>query len=86
MLLGISFYYFFSSTVHPWYVATPLLLCIFTNYRFPVFWSFVVILSYHAYSNETWNENLQIVAIQYILLFSYITYEIKKHIVKKTIL
>jgi hypothetical protein len=83
MLLGISFYYFFSSTVHPWYIATPLLLCIFTNFRFPVFWTFIVILSYHAYSNAIWNENLQIVAIQYILLFSYIIYEIKKHIVKK---
>jgi len=86
MLFGISFYYFFSSTVHPWYVATPLLLCIFTKYKFPVFWSFVVILSYHAYSNSTWNENLLLVAFQYILLFSYIIYEIKKHIVKKTII
>ncbi|WP_445747653.1 mannosyltransferase [Polaribacter sp.] len=86
MLFGISFYYFFSSTVHPWYVATPLLLCIFTKYKFPVFWSFVVILSYHAYSNSTWNENLFLIAFQYILLFSYIIYEIKKHIVKKTII
>ncbi len=85
MLFGISFYYFFSSTVHPWYVATPLLLCIFTKYTFPIFWSFVVILSYHTYSSLTWNENLFLVAFQYILLFSYIIYEIKKHIVKKTI-
>jgi hypothetical protein len=85
MLFGISFYYFFSSTVHPWYVATPLLLCIFTKYKFPVFWSFIVILSYHAYSNSTWNENLFLVAFQYILLFSYIIYEIKKYIVKNTI-
>lgn len=86
MLLGISFYYFFSSTVHPWYVATPLLLSIFTKYRFPIFWSFVVILSYHAYASSDWKENLILVAFQYILLFSYIMYEFKKHIIKKTIL
>ncbi|MDP5094031.1 MAG: mannosyltransferase [Polaribacter sp.] len=85
MLLGINFYYFLSSTVHPWYIATPLLLCIFTKYRFPIFWSFIVILSYHAYASSSWNENLFLVAFQYILLFSYIIYEIKKHIVKKTI-
>lgn len=85
MLFGISFYYFLSSTVHPWYLATPLLLCIFTKYRFPVFWSFLVILSYQAYANLPWKENLFLVALQYILLFSYIIYEIKKHIVKKTI-
>ena len=80
MLFSISFYYFFSSTVHPWYVATPLLLCIFTKYRFPIYWSFVVILSYHAYANSSWNENLFLVAFQYILLFSYIIYDSKKTI------
>jgi alpha-1,6-mannosyltransferase len=81
MLFSISFYYFFSSTVHPWYLATPLLLCIFTKYRFPIYWSFVVILSYHAYANSTWTENLFLVAIQYILLFSYIIYDSKKQFV-----
>ena len=81
MLFSISFYYFFSSTVHPWYVATPLLLCIFTKYRFPIYWSFVVILSYHAYSNSTWNENLFLVAFQYILLFFFIIYDSKKQFV-----
>ena len=80
MLFSISFYYFFSSTVHPWYLATPLLLCIFTKYRFPIYWSFVVILSYHAYANSSWNENLFLVAFQYILLFSYIIYDSKKTI------
>lgn len=85
MLFGISFYYFFSSTVHPWYIATPLLLCVFTKYKYPVFWTFVVILSYQTYANLSWTENLYLVALQYILLFSYIIYEIKKHILKKAI-
>lgn len=85
MLFGISFYYIFSSTVHPWYMATPLLLGIFTKYKFPIIWTFVVILSYQAYSNLFWKENLWIIAFEYILLFSYVICEIEKHFTKKMI-
>ena len=80
-LFGICFYYFFSTTVHPWYLATPLLLCVFTKYRFPVVWSLVIILSYQAYANSPWQENLCFVATEYVLFFSYLIYELK---VKKT--
>ena len=83
MLFGISFYYIFSSTVHSWYMATPLLLGIFTKYKFPIIWTFVVILSYQAYSNLFWKENLWIIAFEYILLFSYVICEIEKHFTKK---
>lgn len=85
MLFGISFYYFFSSTVHPWYMATPLLLSVFTKFKFPIFWSFVVILSYQAYANFLSKENLWLIGFEYILLFSYIFHEIKKHTTKKLI-
>lgn len=85
MLFGISFYYIFSSTVHPWYMATPLLLGVFTKYKFPIIWTFIVILSYQAYANFQSKENLWLIAFEYILLFSYIIYEIKKHITKKMI-
>lgn len=85
MLFGISFYYIFSSTVHPWYMATPLLLGVFTKYKFPIIWTFIVILSYQAYANFQSKENLWMIAFEYILLFSYLMYEIKKHITKKMI-
>lgn len=75
-LFAICFYYFFSTTVHPWYIATPLLLCIFTTYRFPLVWSFVVILSYQAYANFPWQENLWFVAIEYSIVFSVLIFEI----------
>lgn len=85
MLFAISFYYFFSSTVHPWYIATPLLLSVFTKFTFPIIWSFVLVLSYNAYASLAWKENLWLVAFEYILLFSYFIYEIKKHNLKKLI-
>jgi len=77
LLFGVSFYFFFSTTVHPWYVATPLLLAVFTNYKYTVVWSFMVMLSYAAYQQEVYFENLWLVAIEYIVVFGYLAYEIK---------
>lgn len=69
MLFAICIYYFLSTTIHPWYVAVPLILSVFTNYRFPLVWSFVVILSYSAYASETYSENLWLVGIEYIVVY-----------------
>lgn len=77
MLFGLCFYYFTSTTVHPWYLATPIILSVFTKYKFPIVWSLVIILSYQAYANEPWQENLWFVALEYLMLFSYLFYEIR---------
>ncbi len=78
MLFSLSFYYFASTTVHPWYIATLIILSVFTRYNFPLIWSFVIILSYQAYANTPWKENLWFVALEYIVVFSFLIYEIKK--------
>ena len=83
MLFVLSFYYFTSTTIHPWYLATPIILSVFTKYKFPIVWSFVIILSYQAYSNLPWKENLWFVALEYFIVFGYLIYELKKTIVKK---
>tara|TARA_R100000306_G_scaffold12238_3_gene14554 strand:- start:6866 stop:8284 length:1419 start_codon:yes stop_codon:yes gene_type:complete len=81
MLFGVSFYFLLSTTVHPWYVATPLLLCLFTKYRFPIVWSAVVILSYSAYGANGFNENLWLVAVEYLVVIGYAIWEIRKNLV-----
>ena len=78
MLFGLCFYYFTATTVHPWYLATPLILCVFTKYKFPVVWSLVVVLTYQAYSNTPWKENLWFVFIEYLTVFTFLIYEIRK--------
>ena len=75
MLLSLSFYFFLSTTVHPWYVASLVLLSVFTKYRFALVWSFVVILSYSAYSNNQFNENLWLVALEYLLVIGWLIWE-----------
>ncbi|AQS93849.1 mannosyltransferase [Polaribacter sp. BM10] len=76
MLFGLCFYYFTATTVHPWYVATPLILSVFTKYKFPVVWSLLIILTYQAYANTPWQENLCIVFLEYFVLYSFISYEL----------
>lgn len=78
LLFGLSFYYFTTTTMHPWYLATLLLLSVFTKYRFPLVWSVVIILSYQAYANEPWQENLWIVGLEYIIVFGYLIWEVMK--------
>ncbi|RKF05287.1 uncharacterized protein DUF2029 [Tenacibaculum lutimaris] len=76
MLLGLSFYYFISTTMHPWYIGTLLILSVFTKYCYPLVWSFVIILSYQAYANIPWKENLWLIALEYAILYSFIIWEL----------
>ena len=89
MMLALSSYYFLSSTVHPWYVVFLLGLSIFTNYRFPLVWSAMIILSYEAYSNPDYKENLWLLTFEYMVVIGFFIYEMitkapkKLHFFKK---
>lgn len=74
-LFGITIYFLFSTTIHPWYLITPLLLSVFTRYKYMLVWSVVVFLSYSTYSNPDFQENLWMIALEYFLVFSFIIYE-----------
>lgn len=76
MLFGLSFYYFTTTTMHPWYIATLLVLSIFTKYRFPLIWSIVIIFSYQAYANQPWKENLWFVALEYGVVYGVLCWEL----------
>lgn len=73
MLLAICIYFFLSTTVHPWYIITPLALSVFTRFRFPVIWSFLIMLSYYAYSNTAFKENQWLLMTEYgIVYFAFL--------------
>ncbi|WP_417195211.1 glycosyltransferase 87 family protein [Bizionia sp.] len=78
MLIALSMYYFTATTVHPWYVGTLVLLAVFTDYKFPIVWSFMIIFSYLAYSNSSNSENLWIIAFEYVVVFSVFLHDIFK--------
>ena len=81
LLLGTSLYFICATTIHPWYIATPLVLSVFTRYRFALVWSFVVFLSYSAYKIDRVDENLWLVAVEYIVVLGFFIWELSS---KKT--
>ncbi len=74
-LMIITLYLFISTTVHPWYVINLVLLSVFTNYKFPIVWSFAIILSYFAYSVFPFKENRLLLITEYIIVFSVFIFE-----------
>lgn len=76
ILLAFTCYLFLSTTVHPWYIATVVILCVFTNYKFPLVWSVALILSYLAYSNSSNSENLWVIGLEYLIVFSAFIWEV----------
>ncbi len=82
MLLALSFYYFTTTTMHPWYLSTLIILCVFTRFRYPIIWSFVMVLSYQAYANTVWKENLWFVALEYLVVYCFLFYELKNPLKK----
>ena len=76
MLYALSIYFLFANIVHPWYLTPLIALCIFTNFRFPILWSFLISLTYIAYINpDQYQENYYLVGLEYILVFVFIIYE-----------
>lgn len=76
MLWVLTLYYFISATVHPWYVIFLVVLTAFTKYRYAFIWSAAIVLSYYAYSLADFKENLWLLAIEYIAVFSFLIYEL----------
>ena len=78
MLFSLSIYFLLSTTVHPWYVITPLAISIFTHYKYLLIWSFTVILSYTAYGINGFDEQLWLVGLEYVLVIGFLIYEFKR--------
>ena len=76
MLFSIGIYYSLASIVHPWYVAIPLFLSVFTRYKFPLVWSFMIVLSYAAYQTSEYHENLYLVFFEYVVVYGVLVREL----------
>lgn len=78
MLLCITAYLMFSTTVHPWYVTSLVALTVFTNWRYPVIWSCFIILSYYTYRIVPYSESYALVVVEYLAVLVFALYEMKK--------
>jgi hypothetical protein len=78
MLFAMSIYLLFTTTVHPWYSAMPLALCVFTRFRYPVIWTALIWLTYINYSQTDYQEQLWVVGLEYSLVISYAIWEFRE--------
>lgn len=83
MMWILTIYYMISTTVHPWYIITLVLLASFNSYKYPIIWSGVIILSYFAYSQLGNKENLFLLAFEYIAVLSFVILDLISHPNKK---
>ncbi len=75
-LFALLLYFLVATTIHPWYVINLLFLSLFTKYKFILVWTLTVILSYFAYSQESFQENMILILLEYTTFLGFLGYEI----------
>lgn len=72
-----TLFLFSSTTVHPWYLLFPITFCLFSPYRYPIVWSFLIIFSYLSYISTPYQEWIWVVFLEYLLLGVFMLVEFK---------
>lgn len=75
MVIAFTIYLFCATTVHPWYLITLLGISVFTNIKYPILWSFLVLLSYSHYMGGGFDENFWWIGLEYGLLVVAVVFE-----------
>jgi len=75
MVWSMFIYLLSAAILHPWYIITLLVISLMTPFRFPLVWTGVIFLSYAGYTQTEFEENLLLVAIEYIIMIAYLLYE-----------
>ena len=71
-----------ATTVHPWYLAVPIALCCLTPWRYPIVWSYLILLTYASYVTVPYRENLWLVGLEYLMVLAYFALERSSQIKK----
>lgn len=74
----LTIYLFFATTVHPWYITPLVLISCFINFRYALIWSALIQLTYFSYTTIPYQENLWLVGLEYLAIFSFLVWEIRK--------
>lgn len=78
-LFAMTIYLVLATTVHPWYLSMLIFLSVFTSFRYPILWSNLIFLTYIHYQAAIFQENLLIVAVEYLLVGGWFFMEWKRH-------
>jgi hypothetical protein len=77
MFIWPLFIYFALATiVHPWYITPIIAFSVFSGYRFPLIWSFMIFLSYAGYYEGGYKENTLFIWLEYLAVFGMAAWEL----------
>jgi len=74
-LFAISMYLLFATTVHPWYLALPLVWSLFTRWHYPIVWTALIFLTYAGYGPDGYREPYAFVALEYGGVLAWLLWE-----------
>ena len=74
---AFSVYLFLGTTIHPWYLSTLIFLSVFLPFKYPILWSLLIMLTYISYNSQPFQENLWLVSVEYILMFTLFLIEMR---------
>lgn len=71
-LLLFTIYFMFSSTVHPWYIAALVFYTAFSDFKFLLIWTFMIVLSYKSYETEPNQPFVVLMIVEYIIVLFFL--------------
>ena len=76
-LATLCFYFLCATTVHPWYAVVPLACTMFTNFRFPMLWTYTIVFTYAGYvqGSSQHTENFWWIAAEYLSVIFFAVWE-----------
>ncbi len=69
MVIVLSLFFLFQTIVHPWYILPIVFLASLSGWKFPIIWSGLIIISYHAYAFNPSQEIIPLTLMTYAVLF-----------------
>jgi hypothetical protein len=78
LLLLLTVYFIFATTVHPWYLTLLVGLGSLAGLRYPLVWAGLAVLSYSAYQSSAYTENLWLVGLEYAVVFAVMAWELTR--------
>ena len=77
MLFAYTIYLLLATTIHPWYVINMVVLSVFVrNYRYAIVWSMMILVSYAAYMNDTYAENMLLITVEYTIVIGWLLFDL----------
>ncbi|MEZ5014750.1 MAG: hypothetical protein R2794_10710 [Chitinophagales bacterium] len=78
LLFAFTIFCLFATTVHPWYLTPLVFLSVFSSYRYAIYWSFFIFLSYSTYRTSAYLENYGLILLEYAAVFLFFLLDLRK--------